>query len=308
MRNAVDVSVIIPAFNHAKPLLRAIESVFDQTVLPTEIVVADDASELPVAQTIDSLVHRAPDGVRIVVKQHNQNAGAAAARNTAIEEAKSDFLAFLDADDTWMPIKLEHQLPALKRALASAQGPIASVTGFDLRGAYAVKSQPDRLGLIPQPAKTLKDFASGCWFCPGSTLVVHRSFFDVVGRYDETLRRFEDYELFLRAGRKGTHLEVTPQALATINSIPSRNETPPQESIQSIMDRHALAMRATDPAAYRRMKAYLSLERAATCYRQKKYLASMAEFIRSQWHHRRPSLHVIKRWQDQSDPLENKTA
>jgi glycosyltransferase involved in cell wall biosynthesis len=100
--NVLPVSVVIPAYRAANTIGRAVDSALSQTKLPLEIVIVDDGSpdDLPAAL--------AKYGDRVtVVRQANQ--GAASARNRGIEQARGEFLAFLDADDYWEPVKLERQ-------------------------------------------------------------------------------------------------------------------------------------------------------------------------------------------------------
>jgi len=102
------VSVVIPAFDSERTIERALASVCAQTVQADEIIVVDDGSRIPVESV---LRHRDPR-VRIV---RQENAGAAAARNTGIREARGAWIAFLDADDEWLPTRLEAQKRALAR-------------------------------------------------------------------------------------------------------------------------------------------------------------------------------------------------
>lgn len=100
------VSVIIPAYNSSRTLVRAIESVLMQSLPASEIIVVDDGS------TDDTVKVLAPysDRIRYV---HQENAGASSARNRGCSMATGDFLAFLDADDVWHPAKLERQVVIL---------------------------------------------------------------------------------------------------------------------------------------------------------------------------------------------------
>ena len=291
------VSVIIPYYNHAESLRDTIDSVLSQSQPPSEIVIIDDASPIPLSETAPSLVSEASQNVTIILRRHSQNGGAAAARNTGIEISSQPFLAFLDADDTWKPQKLERQFPELQDATTNNHLPVASVTGFDLPGSYVVANQPARVGLVPRGAKTLAEFSSGCWYCPGSTLMVHRSFFEKVGLYDEALRRFEDYELFLRAGRNQCELRVSPDILATINSSPSRDRHAPDSSLDHIEQQHGPWMNGNDRAALHRMRAYFALEQAASQIRRGNPIAGAMAMARSWWHHPRLSAQVIDRWQ-----------
>lgn len=105
------VSVVIPTYNRAPTLPRALESTLAQTIDDLEILVVDDgstddtASVLATYQDVDSRV-------RPVV--HATNQGANVARNTGIEHARGEYIAFLDSDDEWHPEKLERQLAALE--------------------------------------------------------------------------------------------------------------------------------------------------------------------------------------------------
>ncbi|MBV1799994.1 glycosyltransferase [Siccirubricoccus sp. G192] len=101
---AIRVSVIIPAYNAARSLPRTIDSVLAQTVPPAEIIVVDDGS----ADETAAVAEAYGDRVRVIRKP---NGGPASARNLGAREATGEWLALLDADDQWLPEKLERQLP-----------------------------------------------------------------------------------------------------------------------------------------------------------------------------------------------------
>lgn len=102
----MSISVVIPAYNAANTLCETLDSVAAQTRVPYEVIVVDDGSSDETACTAQT--HR------IVTRVITQpNAGAATALNTGIREAKADLIAFLDADDLWLPGKLEIQEDAL---------------------------------------------------------------------------------------------------------------------------------------------------------------------------------------------------
>ncbi len=106
--NAYTVAAVIPAYNAEKYIARAIDSVLAQTRLPDEIIVVDDGSTDATAE----IIKRYSPQVQYI---YQQNAGGSIARNTAIEAAKSNWIAFLDADDQWLPQKLQLQIEHLKR-------------------------------------------------------------------------------------------------------------------------------------------------------------------------------------------------
>jgi glycosyltransferase involved in cell wall biosynthesis len=101
------VSVIIPVYNAERYLRAAIESVLTQTVLPLEIIVVDDGS----TDASGTVARRFVPNVRVVTQP---NEGPAAARNCGVSLARGDYLAFLDADDLWLPGKLTQQLAILQ--------------------------------------------------------------------------------------------------------------------------------------------------------------------------------------------------
>jgi len=101
------ISVIIPTWNRAGMIPRALDSVMVQTLAADEVIVVDDGST---DDTVD-FIRRAYPGVRLLVQAHG---GVSAARNCGIREAAGNWLAFLDSDDAWLPEKLAQQRSALK--------------------------------------------------------------------------------------------------------------------------------------------------------------------------------------------------
>src|SRR5690606_34102704 len=97
------VSIVIPVYNAEKYLEQTLASIYAQTYPHTEIIAVDDGSS---DRSVEILRQHAPR-VRLVTQA---NAGAAAARNRGVREARGKWIAFLDADDLWTPDKLEKQL------------------------------------------------------------------------------------------------------------------------------------------------------------------------------------------------------
>jgi len=102
------VSVVIPAYNAAEFIARAIDSVLKQSLCPDEIIVVDDGSTDATAE----IIRRYGSRIHYI---HRQNSGASVARNTGIKAAASRWIAFLDADDQWLPSYLQKQLELLRR-------------------------------------------------------------------------------------------------------------------------------------------------------------------------------------------------
>ena len=107
-KDRMTVSAVIPAYNSGESIARAIESVLCQTYPADEIIVVDDGSTDNTAEMVQSFGERV-----IFIRQ--ENAGASVARNTGIQAARFDWIAFLDADDEWVPEKLRLQVELLQR-------------------------------------------------------------------------------------------------------------------------------------------------------------------------------------------------
>ena len=110
-----EVSVIIPTYNSAQYVTTAVESVLAQTFADTEIIVIDDGS----TDATDSVMACYGSPVRFI-KQANR--GVSSARNRGIAESRGRLIAFLDADDTWCPNKLERQIECERRAVGREEG------------------------------------------------------------------------------------------------------------------------------------------------------------------------------------------
>jgi glycosyltransferase involved in cell wall biosynthesis len=105
------VSVIIPTFNRAYCLERAVDSALAQTYSDLEVVVVDDGS----TDNTKALVHTRYAGEKRVIYLHQANRGVAGARNAGFGVARGEFIALLDSDDVWMPWKLDVQIACLQR-------------------------------------------------------------------------------------------------------------------------------------------------------------------------------------------------
>ena len=109
------VSVIIPTYNRAKTIERAVDSVLAQTWKELEVIVVDDGS----TDQTNEVLKAYGDKIRVI---HRQNGGASAARNTGIKAATGEIISFLDSDDEWLPSKTERQVNLLQRTESSGVG------------------------------------------------------------------------------------------------------------------------------------------------------------------------------------------
>ncbi|WP_408958823.1 glycosyltransferase family 2 protein [Natrinema sp. 74] len=200
------VSVIIPTYNRAATLPRAIDSALEQTIDDLEVVVVDDGST---DDTESVLADYEDPRVRSIT--HDTNRGANVARNTGIEHANGEYVAFLDSDDEWHPEKLERQLSALEGRSSDWVGAYCD-SAFDLSGtsgrlrttaASVLASrddEPTREGGEELMAEILADNVQPG---AGSTLLVRTAVARDVGGFDEDLDRFQDPEFCLRVLEHG---------------------------------------------------------------------------------------------------------
>jgi glycosyltransferase involved in cell wall biosynthesis len=195
------VSAIIPTFNRAAFVGRAIDSALDQTWPNVEVIVTDDGSTDNTAGVL------AGYGDRIrVVSQRNQ--GLSAARNAAIEASSGSFLALLDDDDEWLPERLAVQMPyMLDNANAGLVGGSAVV--IDTAGKPLPRRRAVRSGVEHVAFEAL--FPANQINCP--TALIRRSVMDSVGPFDTTLPYAEDYDMWLRIAAVHQVI-VVPQQVA----------------------------------------------------------------------------------------------
>lgn len=183
-----DLSVIIPTYNRAPLLERAIASVLKQTVLPHEIIIIDDGSEDQTGHLV-KCIENLSDVKLLYYKQKNR--GPASARNRGIEMSSSAFLAFLDSDDHWHKRKIEIQFRELVK---NNQCRISHTREKWFRRGEHLNQKKIHL---PPDGNIFSSCLKLC--CVGmSTVMMNRSIFDDYGLFDESLRCCEDYDFWLR--------------------------------------------------------------------------------------------------------------
>ncbi|HZS34172.1 MAG TPA: glycosyltransferase [Methylomirabilota bacterium] len=196
------VTVVLPTYQRASTLERAIRSVLEQTYRDFELIVVDDGS----TDGTGAALARVQDP-RVVCIRLEANRGASAARNVGIRAARGQFLAFQDSDDEWLPSKLERHLAAFE-----AHGPEMGVVYSDMERIW----QDGRREYHRSPAVVrgaLIDPRTGFYqVCRLGiqSAVIRRECVAAVGGFDEAFPALEDLELFVRLSRRYAfhHLEV----------------------------------------------------------------------------------------------------
>lgn len=198
------ISVIIPAFNASEFIGETLDSVFAQTFTDFEVIVINDGS--PDTQELERVLQRFPSKLNYI-KQENQ--GAAAARNAGLRAAVGEFVAFLDADDTWLPTFMEQQLELLKRKDADLVFADALLFGdSSLAGRTFMQVEPPRGEVTPENLLSVKVTVLT------STVLARRAPILDVGLFDLALRRGQDFDLWLRLAKAGARFAYQREVLA----------------------------------------------------------------------------------------------
>lgn len=184
MTGDATVSVIIPTYNRAGAVIRAMESVYAQTRPPDQVIVVDDGSTDDTGRRIAA---RYPGAC--YVRQDNR--GVSAARNRGIRRAAGEWLAFLDSDDQWCAPKLERQLEA-----AAARRDCAVVHTDEIWIRRGRRVNPGRRH-AKHGGHIFTRCLPLCVISP-SAVMIRRAVFERVGLFDETLPACEDYDMWLR--------------------------------------------------------------------------------------------------------------
>ncbi|MBN1870654.1 MAG: glycosyltransferase [Candidatus Omnitrophica bacterium] len=194
------ISVIMPTYNYAQYLSRAIDSVLAQTYKDFEIIVIDDGSTDHTKEVLRPYM----DKIRYV---YQQNQGIAAARNRGIKEAQGKWIAFLDSDDSWVPEKLAIQADIMVKD-PSVGLIYGKVTLFREDGTR-VEVYPTR-----EPGRNAQELAERLGYLPTSTIMASKDLVLQVGLFDEDLPTSEDLDLWVRIARVAKIHEVDSPILA----------------------------------------------------------------------------------------------
>ena len=181
------ISVIIPAYNYARYLREAIDSVFAQTYPALELIVVDDGSTDATPEVLAAYGNR----LRAI---RQRNGGVSAARNAGISAARGEYLAFLDADDLWHPRKLEAQMarfesdPSLGLVYCGAES-------FNSEGQT---TQVWREGMQGRVAIHMLRFDRNAMAAPGCNIVVPKRVAEEIGGFDTRMAVSEDWDFYYR--------------------------------------------------------------------------------------------------------------
>jgi glycosyltransferase involved in cell wall biosynthesis len=222
------VSVIIPSLNRPQLVSQAVKSALAQTIKLIEVIVVIDGLD---QSTVDAL--KLIIDPRLIVMELPTNIGPAGARNTGIKAATGTWIAFLDDDDQWLPLKLERQLEMAHRSVHGS--PIVS-SRFIARTSNGEFIWPTRLPIInasiPEYLFVRESLFLGEAFIVTPTILAKKALLEKIP-FSQNLPRHEDLDWLVRASQElDVGLEFVSEPMAIVNMIYSKK----RQSLSNIND------------------------------------------------------------------------
>lgn len=217
------VSVIIPTYSRPVYLKRAINSVLNQTYKNIEVVVVDDNNpETKHRKETENVMLEFLENSKVKYVRHSKNRNGSAARNTGIEGSNGYYIALLDDDDEFLPLKIEKQIEALNKLDSSYGGVYCNYQQL-LKDQIIGKYKNVETGNIVESLLLCNNS-----ICGGSTLLLKRSVLVDLKGFDISFLRYQDWELLVRYFRKyklglATDVLVNIHMDSRINTVMSRN-------------------------------------------------------------------------------------
>ena len=286
----MQLTYIIPTFNRTKSTLRAIDSILSQDT-NCNIIVVDDCSSVVFDYTAEYVNHDCLSTVR-----HPKNLGPAAARNTGLKYVQTELVAFLDSDDFLIENTLKQRLNfAINEIQKCNDMSVAIGCGWQEVDKFgAIKRQR-----LPNNSQKPEDFFAGCWFSPGSAIILQYALFaDNVGYYDEKLLRLEDYDWFLRFGKLGNRYICDNSIGVCIEIREIIEPTKLKTATTYLLNKYSnLASKKTiGLMMHNNLQAYLQLELAVNAYKRNRKFEFVRRLLKSFYHKPRIRLHLSPAW------------
>lgn len=237
-----DVSIIVPCFNVAGYIQRAVGSVLAQTITNLQVIAIDDGSSDSTYQELLSI-----NDPRLKVYRFINNRGISAALNLGIREAKGRYIASISADDKWLPTKLEKQIDYLIK------------NRIDIVGSWTVEETETDSGRIPDitnrfaiKTNAITFFLTSNNVGIGSTLLAKRDV--ITAQLDEELQTNEDWEYFARLSILGAKFDVIPEVLTICTRRPEGLSKTKSTAVQAQLAIEKFKLHISD---YLRAQSYL---------------------------------------------------
>jgi len=267
------VSVVIPAYNAAWCVEKAVDSVLAQTFRDFEVIVVNDGS----TDDTTSVLSRYGDAIRLI---NQTNGGMSHARNSGIRAARGEFIAFLDSDDWWLPAKLEHQVGLMRGrpevGFCSCTARVEDTEG-QLLNLWACRNWQG--SFLAHLFASNADVPGSC-----SAVLARRHLVQRAGAFDETLRGAEDPDLWMRLAAISEYA-CLPEPMAVIlkrKGSVSRNLEPMRESTIRVMRKNRALLPPTHQGRYwRQCMANVYADYAKWRYREGQRWAAIADALRT---------------------------
>jgi glycosyltransferase involved in cell wall biosynthesis len=274
----VEVSVVIPTRNRWSLLsTRALRAALLQEGVEHEVVVVDDGSTDGTRERLEELADP-----RIRVVSNDRPGRVARARNAGLHEARGEWVAFLDDDDSWSPHKLRTQLEAVRGA--EADFAYAEVVTVDDAG------RPLYVTAVPRADALRRDVVAHCAIPAGPSNVLMRTeLARTLGGFDDRFVNLEDWDLWIRLAWAGRGVDVPEVLVAYLEHADGKSLTPPAEAFEELAELERKHRELTtehdvdvDRVAFAHYVAWLQL-------RRRRHGAAARVYLRSALRNRRPS-------------------
>jgi glycosyltransferase involved in cell wall biosynthesis len=279
------VSVIIPAFNAAATIGRAIDSVLLQQVPDTELIVIDDGSTDGTVAAVSEHI-RGIDNARLI--RMANNSGVSAARNAGIAVAQGEFLAFLDADDIWLAGKLAKQLATIRQdpaiVLVSCNSQMIGPDGSAIKEGHHKRAPVQGADAW----KTLLVYN----FIPTPTVLTRTALVKASGGFDEALAVGEDLDLWIKLGTRGKIVvldDILIRYYDMAGSLMKRHNGREAGIVTPMLERHIVEQQQRlTPAESRRIRGRQSFELACDLFFSGNNRACVPVFLKAAMFGTRP--------------------
>lgn len=281
------VSVVIPTHERPALLADAVQSVADQTYEPIELVVVDDGSSVDPDDGLRDVegVAGTDEGSALTdvhLLRHGDNRGANAARNTGVEVASGDYVAFLDDDDYWRPEKVERQVAALERTSREVGVAFVGREDVDASGEVVRVERPTPGGDFA------KQLAVGAHFGTFSTVMVEASAFERTGPLDERMPCWQDREWYFRLAAHYDYVAIRDllavRRIGELAQISDDFEAQREVAYPRLLEKHAPTVATLGPEYERRFRAELSRGVGSAALSDGRYVEAVRFLLRSLRH------------------------
>lgn len=211
------ITVVIPTYKRIKKLNRAINSVYNQTYDNIELIIVNDDPN----SNIDNLIDLKKN---VIIINHKQNQGPSVARNSGIQRAKGDYIAFLDNDDFFLNNKIERMVNTMKSLSNEWVGVYSWY--FEEKSGVVIRSYAE--GDLSLPLLKCNIFLAG-----GSSLLLKLETVKAIGGFNPSFRIFEDWEFILRICKMGKIKLITEPLFVVDTSDQHQSNISPEKHLES---------------------------------------------------------------------------